>query len=57
MKNIFRLFIGLMIASSLTSCSYNGMVEKREAVKKNGLPRLPFVIKLARGGRTLRQIF
>ena len=32
MKNLFRLFIGLMIASSLSSCGYNSMVQKREAV-------------------------
>ena len=32
MKNILRLFIGLLIASSLSSCGYNSMVEKREAV-------------------------
>ncbi len=29
---MFRLFIGLVIASSLSSCSYNTLVEKREAV-------------------------
>lgn len=32
MKNLFRLFLGLIIASSLSSCGYNSMVEKREAV-------------------------
>lgn len=32
MKNMFRLFIGLIIASSLSSCSYNTLVEKREGV-------------------------
>lgn len=32
MKNIVRIFLGLIIASSLTSCGYNSMVEKREAV-------------------------
>ncbi|MBL0309031.1 MAG: LemA family protein [Bacteroidetes bacterium] len=32
MKNIVRLFFGLIIASTLTSCGYNSMVEKREAV-------------------------
>jgi LemA protein len=32
MKNAFRLFIGFIIASSLSSCGYNSMVEKREAV-------------------------
>lgn len=32
MKNVFRLFIGLIIASSLSSCSYNSLVEKREGV-------------------------
>lgn len=31
MKNIVRIFLGLIIASSLTSCGYNSMVEKREA--------------------------
>lgn len=32
MKNLFRIFLGLFIASSLSSCGYNSMVEKREAV-------------------------
>lgn len=32
MKNLFRLFVALFIASSLSSCGYNSMVEKREAV-------------------------
>lgn len=32
MKNIVRLFLGLFIAGSLSSCGYNSMVEKREAV-------------------------
>lgn len=32
MKNVFRLFIAVMVASSLSSCSYNSLVEKREAV-------------------------
>lgn len=32
MKNLFRLFLGLIIASTLSSCGYNSMVEKREAV-------------------------
>lgn len=32
MKNLVRLFFGLIIASSLSSCGYNSMVEKREAV-------------------------
>jgi len=32
MKNVFRLFIAVFIASSLSSCSYNSLVEKREAV-------------------------
>jgi LemA protein len=32
MKNLFRIFIGLFIASSLSSCGYNSMVQKREAV-------------------------
>lgn len=31
-KNVFRLFIAVVIASSLSSCSYNSLVEKREAV-------------------------
>lgn len=34
MKNIIRLAALFLIASSLTSCSYNSMVEKREAVSK-----------------------
>src|SRR5579862_9227973 len=34
MKNLFRLLIGLMAVSSLSSCGYNSMVEKREAVNK-----------------------
>lgn len=34
MKNLFKLFIGLMIASSLSSCGYNSMVQKRETVNK-----------------------
>lgn len=32
MKNLTRLFLGLMVAFSLSSCGYNSMVEKREAV-------------------------
>lgn len=32
MKNIVRLFLVLIVASSLTSCGYNSMVEKRETV-------------------------
>src|SRR5947209_3343956 len=32
MKNIVRIFLGLIIASSLSSCGYNSMVQKREAV-------------------------
>jgi len=32
MKNIVRLFIAVVVASSLSSCSYNSLVEKREAV-------------------------
>lgn len=32
MRNLVRLFFGLIIASSLSSCGYNSMVEKREAV-------------------------
>lgn len=34
MKNFFRLLGLFIIAGSLSSCSYNGMVEKREAVTK-----------------------
>ena len=34
MKNIARLLALFLIASSLSSCSYNSMVEKREAVSK-----------------------
>lgn len=32
MKNIVRLIFGLVIISSLSSCGYNSMVQKREAV-------------------------
>jgi len=32
MKNLIRLFSVVMLASFLTSCSYNSLVEKREAV-------------------------
>ena len=32
MKNIIRILTGLAIAFSLSSCGYNSMVEKREAV-------------------------
>ncbi|MCW5908776.1 MAG: LemA family protein [Chitinophagales bacterium] len=32
MKSVIRIFLGLIIASSLSSCGYNSMVEKREAV-------------------------
>lgn len=32
MKNLVRIFIGLFAAASLSSCGYNSMVEKREAV-------------------------
>jgi len=32
MKNLLRLFAVLIIASTLTSCGYNGLVKKREAV-------------------------
>lgn len=32
MKNLFRLFVILFVGTSLTSCSYNSLVEKREAV-------------------------
>lgn len=34
MKNVLRLLIGLIVISSLSSCGYNGMVEKREAVNQ-----------------------
>ena len=32
MKNLFRLFVAVVILSSLSSCGYNGLVQKREAV-------------------------
>jgi LemA protein len=32
MKNLFRLFAVVIIATSLSSCGYNGLVQKREAV-------------------------
>ena len=32
MKNLFRLFAIIIIGSSLSSCGYNGLVQKREAV-------------------------
>src|SRR5579871_2316379 len=32
MKNLFKLFAGLLIVSSLSSCGYNSMVSKRESV-------------------------
>ena len=32
MKNSFRLFAMFIIAASLSSCGYNGLVQKREAV-------------------------
>src|ERR1041385_26018 len=32
MKNFFKLFAGILIASTLSSCGYNSMVSKREAV-------------------------
>jgi LemA protein len=32
MKNVFRLIVAIFVASSLSSCSYNSLVEKREAV-------------------------
>jgi len=32
MKNIIRLILGLVVVASLSSCGYNGMVQKREAV-------------------------
>ncbi len=34
MKNIVRILALFFIASSLSSCSYNSMIEKREAVSK-----------------------
>lgn len=34
MKNVLRLLIGLVVISSLSSCGYNSMVEKREAVNQ-----------------------
>ena len=34
MKNLLKFFAGLVIISSLSSCGYNSMVEKREAVNK-----------------------
>jgi LemA protein len=34
MKNVFRLFAGLLVVSMLSSCGYNSMVQKREAVNK-----------------------
>jgi len=33
MKNLIRIFAGLAIAFSLSSCGYNSMVQKREAVE------------------------
>jgi len=32
MKNLFRLSLMLIVASALSSCGYNGLVQKREAV-------------------------
>jgi LemA protein len=32
MKNVIRLFIVIIAATSLSSCGYNGLVKKREAV-------------------------
>lgn len=32
MKNIVRIFVAFFIASSLSGCSYNSLVQKREAV-------------------------
>lgn len=32
MKNLVRLFFGILVASTLSSCGYNSMVQKREAV-------------------------
>ncbi|MFM2307423.1 MAG: hypothetical protein RLZZ367_2092 [Bacteroidota bacterium] len=32
MKNVFRLIVAIFVASSLSSCSYNSLVEKREGV-------------------------
>jgi LemA protein len=34
MKNVIKLLGIILIASSLSSCGYNAMVEKREAVSK-----------------------
>ncbi len=34
MKNVLRFLIGLVVISSLSSCGYNSMVEKREAVNQ-----------------------
>jgi LemA protein len=34
MKNLLKFFAGLVIISSLSSCGYNSMVQKREAVNK-----------------------
>lgn len=34
MKNVLRFLIGLVVVSSLSSCGYNSMVEKREAVNQ-----------------------
>ncbi|MDB5281621.1 MAG: LemA family protein [Bacteroidota bacterium] len=34
MKNLLKLFIALTVVSSLSSCGYNSMVQKREAVNK-----------------------
>ena len=32
MKNLIRLFVVIIIGASLSSCGYNGLVQKREAV-------------------------
>lgn len=32
MKNVLRLIVAIFVASSLSSCSYNSLVEKRESV-------------------------
>ena len=32
MKNLIRLFVVIIIGTSLSSCGYNGLVQKREAV-------------------------
>jgi LemA protein len=34
MKNVSRILVGLLMVSLLSSCGYNGMVNRREAVNK-----------------------